>query len=286
MSLRRVDAGPELAEVESLASDWSDSPHHPSLSEHTRLQLGLGHAAVLISEDRTGLATLSPTKRVGIGMVEVAVPDQVSMSDFWDLAEQEVESEAVQLGYRGVELLTWDAGLRAQLADRGWQQVRVINRGFTDARSIPVSSNSAKVGLFQRERDFEGLLEVNNLAFEDHLKAGNWDHAGLESLFRETWFDPAGLFVTRQGTVVTGFCWTKVHPDSVGEIYLLAVRPAHTARGLGRALLTAGIEYLTTARHSAITMIYWDASNKAASSLYQSVGFNVDRVGEVFRHRL
>jgi mycothiol synthase len=66
----------------------------------------------------------------------------------------------------------------------------------------------------------------------------------------------------------------------------LAVRPAHAGRGLGRALLTAGIEYLTTARGKAMTMIYWDTSNKAASSLYQSVGFNVDRVAEVFRHRL
>ncbi|HLF43475.1 MAG TPA: GNAT family N-acetyltransferase [Acidimicrobiia bacterium] len=286
MSLRWVDAGPELAEVESLASDWSESPHHPALSEHTLLQLRLGNAAVLVSENRTGLASLSPTKQAGIGMVEVAVPDRVSMSDFWDLAAQEVESEAVRLGYRALDLLTWDAGLRAGLTHKGWRQVRIINRGMTDARSIPVSSDSAKVGLFQRERDFEGLLEVNNLAFGGHPEAGDWDHAGLESLFRETWFDPTGLFVTRQGSVVSGFCWTKVHADSVGEIYLLAVRPSHSGRGLGRALLTTGIEYLTTARGSAMTMIYWDTSNKAASSLYQSVGFNVDRVGEVFRHLL
>jgi mycothiol synthase len=136
------------------------------------------------------------------------------------------------------------------------------------------------------KNDVDGLLHVNNLAFASHPEAGNWSRTGLEARFEEPWFDPAGLLLTRDGPVVTGFCWTKIHPDGVGEVYLLAVRPDHSGQGLGRALVGAGIEYLTVQRGCTQTIVYWDVSNKVACNLYQSIGFSVDQVAEVFRHRL
>lgn len=287
MHLHRVDTGPELVEVESLAFDWSESPHQPALSEQTRLQFRKGNATVFVSESPEGMASLTPTNRAGIGLVEVAVPGHVRASAFWDRAEPDVKSEAAQKGYRALELLTWDAGLRGELEDSGWQRARTVNRGMRIASPVPFSSGpGVLVDVFQRERDTEGLLEVHNTAFEGHAEAGDWDHAALGNLFQEPWFDQAGLFVTRDGTEVTGFCWTKIHPDGVGEIYLLAVKPAFSGHGVGRALLSTGIEYLTAGRGCLETMIYWDTSNRAASRLYQSVGFSVDQVGEVFRHRL
>jgi mycothiol synthase len=72
----------------------------------------------------------------------------------------------------------------------------------------------------------------------------------------------------------------------VGEIYLLAVRPGHTGHGLGRELATAGIYYLQGERGCPGIIIYWDGSDETANHLYQSIGFSVDRVGEVFQHRL
>jgi len=286
MSLRRVETGPELAEVESLASDWSESPHQPALSEETRLRLRSASGIALVSDTPTGIATLTATKRPVIGIVEVAVPGHVSASDFWDRAEREVKAMAVEEGYSILELLTWDAGLRGELQDRGWKQVRVVNRGAKTDTTGPSSSAGDAVDAFQREDDAGGLLEVNNLAFGSHPEAGNWDLRGLEVLFEEPWFDSAGLLVTRDGPVVSGFCWTKVHPDGVGEVYLLAVRPEYSGRGLGRALAIAGLEYLKVGRGCERNIVYWDASNSAASNLYQSIGFSVDRVGEVFRHSL
>jgi mycothiol synthase len=286
MSLRRLETGPELAKVEFLAGQWSESPHHPALSEETRLQLRSGRGAVLFSDNPEGMATLTTTKRPEIGMVEVAVPGQISAADFWDRAEPEVIAEAIAMGHRAIELLTWDAGLRGELGDRGWQPVRAINRGSRTNGPTASPGAGPEVEAFDRERDIDGLLEVNNLAFESHPEAGNWDRSGLGALLEEPWFDPAGLLVTREATVVTGFSWTKLHPDGVGEIYLLAVRPDHFGRGLGRALVTAGIQHLTGERGCQRTIVYWDVSNKAASNLYQSVGFSVDQVGEVFRHRL
>lgn len=286
MSLRRLETGPELVEVESLASDWSESAHQPALSEETRLHLRTGRGTVFASDSPDGMATLIPTKRPGIGMVEVAVPGQVSASEFWDRAEPDVKAEAAKLGHRAIELLTWDVGLRGELADRGWERVRAVNRGTRATGPGELSRAGPVIEAFQRARDADGLLEVNNLAFASHPEARNWDRTGLEALFEEPWFDPAGLLMTWDGPVVTGFCWTKFHPDGVGEVYLLAVRPERSGQGLGRALVNAGIEYLTAKRGCEQTIIYWDVSNKVASNLYQSIGFSVDQVGEVFRHRL
>lgn len=286
MQIRRVDTGHDLAEVESLASDWSESPHQPALSEATRIRLRSDRGTAFVSDSPQGIATLTTTKRPEIGMVEVAVPGQVSASYFWDRAEPDVKTEASKAGFRALELLTWDAGLRGELKDRGWQRERAVNRGTRTSDSAPLVRSGTAVEVFQRERDVNGLLEANNLAFEKHPEAGNWDRAGLEALFDEPWFDPAGLLVARDGPTIMGFCWTKIHPDGVGEIYLLAVRPGHAGSGVGRALVTAGIEYLTDGRGCDRIIVYWDASNSTTSNLYQSVGFSIDRVGEVFRHRL
>jgi len=193
MSLRRLETGPELAKVEFLAGEWSESPHHPALSEETRLHLRSGRGAVFASDDPQGIATLITTKRPEIGMVEVAVPDQTSAGDFWAGAEPDVIAAAMAMGRRALELLSWDAGLRGELADRGWQSVRAINRGTRTNGPTPSVETGPKVDVFNRERDFDGLLEVNNLAFESHPEAGNWERGGLETLLGEPWFDPTEI---------------------------------------------------------------------------------------------
>lgn len=285
MQLRRVDTGPELAELESRASAWSESPHQPSLSEETRLHLRSARGTAFASDGPEGIATLTSTKRPEIGIVEVAVPGRVSAADFWDRVEPAVRAEAAHAGFQALELLTWDTGLRGELEDRGWQRERVVHRGMRASHPLP-SLGSPPVEVFDRKRDCEELIEVNNRAFAGHPEAGNWDRARLDALFGEPWFDPSGLLVTRDGPTVTGFCWTKVHPDSVGEIYLLAVRPEWARRGLGRALAVAGLQYLIDRRGCEQVLIYWDGANSAASNLYRSIGFSVDRVAGVFRHRL
>jgi GNAT superfamily N-acetyltransferase len=306
MSLRRVDTVPELIEAAALASEWSESLHQPSLSGATRLELREGRGTGLVSDDPPGLVTLTATKRPEIAMVEIAVPSSVSASDFWDLAESAVLSAAGETGFRGLELLTWDGVLQSRLRARGWTAIRGINRGAIRVEGAPLPASgvtppnvasllggetaplpaSGVASLLGGETEIDQLIEVNNLAFADHPDAGRWDRAALDQLFAETWFDRAGILLARQGELIIGFCWTKVHPDGVGEIFLLAVRPGHSGRGNGRALASAGVRYLGAERGCQEIIIYWDASNATASNLYQSIGFSVDRVGEVFQHRL
>jgi mycothiol synthase len=295
MSLRRVDRVPELIEAVSLASEWSESLHQPSLSGATRLELREGRGAAFISEVPAGIATLTRAKRPEIAMVEIAVPSTSAAWDFWDMAEPAVSSAAWETGFRALELLTWDASLRTRLREMGWRTMRGINRGRMDIKGfrvegapLPASGGTPPnvASLLEGETEIDQLIEVNNLAFADHPDAGEWDRRELEKLFSEPGFDSKGVLGARQGQLLIGFCWTKVHPDGVGEIFLLAVRPGHSGRGIGRALVTAGVRYLGAERGCQEIVIYWDASNAAASNLYQSIGFSVDRVGEVFQHRL
>ena len=82
---------------------------------------------------------------------------------------------------------------------------------------------------------------------------------------------------------LVGFCWTKVHKDDVGEIYVIAVasrRPQR--RGLGMALAVAGLDYLHDQRGCQIGMLYVDAANTKALALYERIGFWVDHIDRSF----
>jgi mycothiol synthase len=69
-----------------------------------------------------------------------------------------------------------------------------------------------------------------------------------------------------------------VHPDGVGEIYLVAVAENTAGSGLGRALVEHGVEYLTTKRECSEVIVYRSQDNETARRLYEGVGFVQDRV--------
>jgi mycothiol synthase len=131
-------------------------------------------------------------------------------------------------------------------------------------------------------------LEVNNAAFAWHDEQGSWDLDMIRQREREPWFDPAGFLVHEIEGEMAGFCWTKVHPPAagvdrrpIGEIYVIAVHPRHRGTGLGRALTLAGIDYLSTIGARAC-MLYVDAGNQAAVTLYASLGFRVVHAEQAF----
>jgi mycothiol synthase len=85
---------------------------------------------------------------------------------------------------------------------------------------------------------------------------------------------------------MAAFCWTKVHPATetepkVGEIYVIAVDPDFHGCGLGKQLTLAGLEHLS---NTGITtaLLYVDANNAAAVSMYEQLGFSVSATNAAF----
>ena len=88
----------------------------------------------------------------------------------------------------------------------------------------------------------------------------------------QDWFDPAGLLVARDeaGTLV-GFHWTKVADEDGrprGEVYVLGVDPDFEGKGVGRALLDAGILHMRELGVEAIDL-YVEGANERVVHMYE-----------------
>jgi mycothiol synthase len=133
--------------------------------------------------------------------------------------------------------------------------------------------------------DSERWLNQNNLAFADHPEQGAWRLDDLRMRVREPWFDPSGFLLFEQDSEIVASCWTKIHelhPDRLGEIYVISVHPAHQGRGLGRVAVTHGLENLR--RHGVTrAQLFVDESNGGARALYLQLGFRTVREDHLVR---
>lgn len=138
---------------------------------------------------------------------------------------------------------------------------------------------------FESDRDAPTWLRQNNAAFADHPEQGAWRLGDLTERTREPWFDPSGFLLLEIDGQLAASCWTKVHelhPDRFGEIYVISVDPAFQGRGLGRVMVTQGLEAL---RRKGVThaVLFVDSSNESAKRLYESLGFTLQREDHLLR---
>ena len=145
-------------------------------------------------------------------------------------------------------------------------------------------SHDFEVRPFVDGHDEEAWLRVNNAAFASHPEQGGWTPDVLASRKQEPWFDPNGFLLHFEGDDLAGFCWTKVHDEPsmrIGEIYVIAVDPRYSGRGLGTKLAVAGLNHLASVGVDA-AMLFVDESNQPAITMYQSLGFTVHHVEHAF----
>lgn len=122
--------------------------------------------------------------------------------------------------------------------------------------------------------DEEMLCAIQNLVF-----AGSWGFRPntveeIRYLVNTSLCHYEGILFVTEGKKAVGYCWTMDEPGDgdKGSIRMMGVDPSHRGRGLGRAALVAGINYLQERGMKAIELSV-DSENLSARRLYRSVGF-------------
>ena len=193
----------------------------------------------------------------------------------------------------------------------GLVTVRELLQMRRSLRGVPSPTVPPDVSIrtYAGPADDAELLRVNNAAFSWHPEQGGWTADDLAQRRAEAWFDPAGLFLAFDGSVLLGFHWTKIHRDKpgaerldassgpsfaspssrlaepLGEVYVVGVDPAAQGRGLGRVLTELGLVYLADRLadvDAPIVLLYVEADNTAARRTYTQLGFAVHSVDTAF----
>lgn len=132
-------------------------------------------------------------------------------------------------------------------------------------------------------QDDAAWLAVNSAAFAHHPEQGALTQRDLDDRKAEPWFDPKGFFLAERDGELIGFHWTKVHAEEqLGEVYVLGIRPDAQGGGLGKALTAIGLRHLA-AEGLPTAMLYVDADNKAALTVYERMGFATHEVDLMYR---
>lgn len=150
-------------------------------------------------------------------------------------------------------------------------------RGELPPPFLPDLPSWVEIKEFVPGADDEVWLGVNNAAFAGHPEEGNWSLDIFRQRQQRSWFEAGGLRMAWADDRLAGFCWTKVHPEGAGEIYVIAVDPGFQGRGLGKELACEGLWDLH-ARGCRRAVLYVDVSNHTALSVYAALGFELERV--------
>jgi mycothiol synthase len=132
---------------------------------------------------------------------------------------------------------------RSGLARR--RELCQLRRALAEPLPRRVLPGGVALRAFVPGEDEAAVVGVNNRAFAWHPEQRRWDSSELLAREAAPWFDPQGFLLAVDPTDrLLGFHWTKVHPDGLGEVYVLAVDPEAEGTGLGSALTVAGLAYL------------------------------------------
>lgn len=288
------------------------------LSDHLRLDLRsavaqqppIGFLGIIVRTTKRGSPNASPTV---IGYAQVSRGNQTDVAEIAvpPLSARHTTLKAEQLALELLDVmltaqttfhpntdLTWwvdiddsTQHLRDRAFDRGLFLDRELLRmgiAFEDDSEAsprpPTNRREDRTRSFDPATDVEALLRVNNRAFGDHPEQGGWTQATFQQRSEEPWFEPDGIRVLDQDGEMIGFCWTKMHPGPVGEIYAIAVDPDHAGRGFGRELVSAGLDHIRRAGANR-AILYVDADNGSARGLYEHLGFRIEHARAAFVHR-
>jgi len=297
---RRIQVVDELAPeagaaVLELIERAARTDGQPAVSEQGRLQLrggrrdGVRHVLVYTrgdeGEELVAYGQLEDTDPVEAPAAELVVhPGHRGRGHGRALGGELLEQSGRRLrvwahgGHPAARHLAQTLGLTM------FRELRQMRRSLTDLElPEPVLPEGVSVRTFQPGTDDAAWLEVNAEAFAHHPEQGSLIQRDLDDRKAEAWFDPKGFFLAEREGRLVGFHWTKVHADEgLGEVYVLGVRPGAQGGGLGKALTSIGLRHLA-GQGLPTAMLYVDADNKAAVTVYERMGFATHETDLMYR---
>ncbi|SED28159.1 mycothiol synthase [Streptomyces sp. 2231.1] len=292
-SIETCDAlAPDRAEaVLDLLAEAARVDGQQPVSEQGRLQLrggareGVTHLLLDVDGELVGYAQMEDTDPVEAPAAELVVhPAHRGHGHGRALG-------AALLAASGKRLRVWAHGghaaarhLAQVLGLTLFRELRQMRRPLTGLTlPDPVLPEGVTVRAFVPGKDDAGWLAVNAAAFAHHPEQGSLTQRDLDDRKSQAWFDPSGFFLAERRGELVGFHWTKVHAEEgLGEVYVLGVRPGEQGGGLGKALTTIGLRHLA-AQQLPTAMLYVDADNTAAVSVYERLGFTVHETDLMYR---
>lgn len=305
--------------VLELLAEAARNDGQQAVSEQGRLQLrggareGVSHLLLTVGDELVGYAQLEDTDPVEAPAAELVVhPAHRGHGHGRALG-------SALLAASGKRLRVWAHGghsaarhLAQVLGLTLFRELRQMRRPLTSLDlPDPVLPEDVTVRTFVPGQDDAAWLAVNAAAFAHHPEQGSLTQRDLDARKAEPWFDPAGFFLAERegaraaggagdsgsgagsgsagdsasaaGRELVGFHWTKVHAEEqLGEIYVLGVAPGAQGTGLGKALTVIGLRHLA-AQGLPTAMLYVDADNKAAVSVYERMGFTTYEADLMYR---
>src|SRR3984957_11828205 len=287
----------DIAEVSLLLDAATPADHHRPLGEHKWLDLvhgGRAGFAGFVARMRHGgplVGYAQVSRGHGTWGVEVVVhPDLRSEEDHvgQDLLRAAL-AEIARQGGGHVHLWVPKPGTVSDLmaAQCGLTKGRDLYQ-MRCPLPVPGERTTISTRPFEPGLDEAAWLTVNNRAFASHPEQGGWGLDTVREREREPWFAPAGFLLHERDGRLAASCWTKIHDETdpkMGEIYVISVDPDFQGLGLGKAMVLAGLDFLS-GEGLRVGMLYVDADNLVAFGLYEALGFvvaHVDRadVGDV-----
>lgn len=294
--LRQIDTVAALTSdqadaVLGLIAEAARTDGQQAVSEQGRLQLrggareGVRHLLLGLGDELVGYAQLEDTDPIEAPAAELVVHPAHRGRGHGRALGTALLSES------GRRLRVWAHGghsaarhLAQVLGLTLFRELRQMRRPLADLDLPgPVLPEGVTVRPFVPGRDDAAWLAVNADAFAHHPEQGSLTQRDLDDRKAEPWFDPAGFFLAEKDGELVGFHWTKVHADEgLGEVYVLGVRSGAQGGGLGKALTTIGLNHLAAAGLPT-AMLYVDADNKAAVSVYERLGFVTHETDLMYR---
>ncbi|MEU0070676.1 mycothiol synthase [Streptomyces sp. NPDC006332] len=288
----RTELSPDQTEsVLALLATAAEGDGQQAVSEQGRLQLrggprpGVAHLLLTVGDELVGYAQLEDTDPVEAPTAELVVhPSHRGHGHGRALG-------SALLAASGKRLRVWAHGghsaarhLAQVLGLTLFRELRQMRRSLGDLDlPDPVLPEGVTVRAFVPGADDAAWLAVNAAAFAHHPEQGSLTQRDLDDRMAEQWFDPAGFFLAFRGDELVGFHWTKVHAaEQLGEVYVLGVRPGAQGGGLGKALTTIGLRHLAD-QGLPTAMLYVDADNEAAVSVYERLGFRTYETDLMYR---